>query len=91
MGMQSRARPVELAPAPWPDVTSGDPLGESARILAVNLRAALGDRSVHSAAGDAGISHVTLLNVLAGRAWPDLATVARLELSLGVPIYPKSR
>jgi hypothetical protein len=91
MGMQERARPVELAPAPWPDVASGDPVGESARIFAVNLRAALGVRSVRSVAADAGLSHVTLLNVLAGRVWPDLATIARLERSLGVPIYPKWR
>jgi hypothetical protein len=34
------------------------------------------------------VSHVTILNVLAGRAWPDLSTIARLEVALGVALWP---
>jgi transcriptional regulator with XRE-family HTH domain len=54
----------------------------------MRLRDGIGERSIRSVATAAGVSHVTILNVLAGRAWPDLSTIARLEIALGVPLWP---
>ncbi|WP_150307208.1 helix-turn-helix transcriptional regulator [Planctomonas psychrotolerans] len=90
MGMVARGKPVELAPAPWPDIPSDDLIGEVARQLVLNLRAAIGDQSIRSVATAAGMNHVTVLNVLAGRVWPDLATIAKLERGLGRPLWPSA-
>lgn len=78
---------MEGAPTPWPDAPSDEPVTEVARQFAVRLRDAIGDRSIRSVAVTAGLNHVTLLNVLSGKAWPDLATIARLELALNTDLY----
>jgi len=89
MARQPRANPVELADPPWPEQPSTDPLGEVARQFVLNVRAAIGDRSIRSVAAAAGMSHATLLNVLAGRVWPDLYTIARLEAALQTGLWPR--
>ncbi|PZE64028.1 XRE family transcriptional regulator [Curtobacterium sp. MCBD17_021] len=87
--VRPRLLPVELAPVPWPEVSSEDPIAEVARALVLNLRAAMADRSVREVASAAGLHHTTLLKVLAGRAWPDLSTVARLEEVLRTNLWPR--
>ncbi|HSP75804.1 MAG TPA: helix-turn-helix transcriptional regulator [Cryobacterium sp.] len=87
MSRPARPAPCDLVER-WPDSPSADAVGEVARQFAVNVQAALGDRSVRAAARDAGLDHTTLLSVLHGRSWPDLATVARLENGLGVDLWP---
>jgi len=91
MGRPQRATPVELADAPWPERASVDPLGETARQFVLNVRDAMGGRSIRAVALDCGIGNVTLLSILAGKAWPDLATIARLESGLGVDLWPGRR
>jgi hypothetical protein len=81
-----RPRPVELAPG-WPDTPSQDAAGESARQFASNLRAAIGPASIRSVAREAAIHHLTILNILNGSTWPDLYTVAKLEIALGVRLW----
>jgi len=54
----------------------------------LNLHDAMEGRSLRSVAEDAGIHHVTLLKILHGRAWPDLATISRLEIGLNADLYP---
>ncbi|UWD79223.1 helix-turn-helix domain-containing protein [Curtobacterium flaccumfaciens] len=88
MSIKARPRPVDLAPAPWPTKMSPDPVGEIARQFAVRLRAALGERSIRSASADAGVNHATVIRILAGEVWPDLGTIAKLELSLGAELWP---
>jgi lambda repressor-like predicted transcriptional regulator len=88
MGRTPRERPAELADEPWPDVASSDALAEVARQFVVRLRASMGNRSVRSICVQAGLHHQTLLNVLAGRVWPDLATIARLEMALDADLWP---
>lgn len=83
-----RLLPVELAGEPWPDAPATDPLAEVARQFVVNVRAAMDGRSVRSVATQVGIGNVTLLTVLAGKAWPDLATIARLEAGLDAELWP---
>jgi transcriptional regulator with XRE-family HTH domain len=87
MPRPERALPADGAPTPWPEVASDDPLTEIARRFALRLRSEIGERSIRSVAVAAGLSHVTLLNVLNGRAWPDLATIGRLELALNADLY----
>jgi len=84
-----RALPVELADAPWPNVASADAFGEVARRFVLNVREAMAGRSLRSVAADAGIGHVTLQRVLAGQAWPDLQTIARLEAGLNAELWPR--
>jgi transcriptional regulator with XRE-family HTH domain len=67
---------------------SVDPVGEVARQFALNVRAAIGDRSIRAAAQDVGVDHSTIVAVLQGRTWPDLATIAKLELGFGVDLWP---
>ena len=44
-------------------------------------------RTLRDVAAQVGIHHVTLLKILHGRAWPDLATVSRLEIGLNADLY----
>lgn len=86
MSRTSRERPKDLAPEPWPECPSGDPLGEFGRQFVISLRGAIGDRSVRSVAAAAGLNPQTRWNVLAGETWPDLATIGKLQISLGASL-----
>lgn len=88
MANRRRETPAELTES-WPDAPSRDAAGETARLFALNLRAAIGERSVRSVARDAGIDEGTVRNVLSGAAWPDLHSVSRLEESLAIRLYPR--
>ncbi|WP_425556896.1 helix-turn-helix domain-containing protein [Frondihabitans cladoniiphilus] len=88
MSRPARALPVDLAPEPWPDMPSEDPYGEVARQFVLRLEKALGDEGPRRVAARAGIGRTTLYNVLSGRTWPDLATIARLEKALGTDLWP---
>ncbi|WP_166880020.1 helix-turn-helix transcriptional regulator [Salinibacterium sp. ZJ450] len=87
MARPPRPKPRDLAVG-WPDVKSEDLAGEVARLFALNVRHAMGDRSIRSVAAEAGIDHVTLGNVLKGDSWPDLVVIARLEYTFGVDLWP---
>lgn len=87
-GMTKRERPFELTPGPWPETPSPDAVGELARKFSLNLAAAIGDRSLRSISHVTGVAHNTLGSILAGRIWPDFATIAKLELGLDVPLWP---
>lgn len=89
MGRPARALPVELAPTPWPQSPSSDPFGEIARQFVLNLRDAMAGRTLRDVAADAGIGHVTLQRILTGQAWPDLQTIARLEVGLDAALWPR--
>lgn len=87
MGRTFRERPRDLSPA-WPDVASADPSGEVARQYVLNLRSAIGERSVRSVARDAELDEGTVRRVLSGDSWPDLRTISRLDECLGTQLYP---
>lgn len=89
MGRPSRLVPAQLAGEPWPEVPANDPVAEVARLFVLNVRAAMDGQSIRSVAARVGIGNVTLLTVLAGKAWPDLATIARLEAGLGCELWPR--
>lgn len=50
MGRTVRARPVDLAPSPWPSARSDDALGEYARLWVLRLIEVVADRSIRSVA-----------------------------------------
>jgi len=67
---------------------SVDPIGEVARQFALNLRRAIGDRSLRAAAQATGVDHSTIQAILQGRTWPDLFTMAKLENGLEIDLWP---
>lgn len=83
MSDSKRARPAELTKS-WPDSASSDAAGEVARLMVLNLRAAMGATSIRGVARAAGLNEATVRKVLAGEVWPDVRSVARLEEALGV-------
>lgn len=87
MPRTSRPRPHELTVS-WPEKTADEPTGEVARRFANNVRAAIGDRSIRSAAAACEVNHATLLGILAGRVWPDLYTISKLETGLDTELWP---
>lgn len=87
MGRTLRSHPNQLTNS-WPDAASNDAIGEAARKFVLNLTQAIGERSIRLVARDSEISHVTLLAILEGRTWPDLATIAKLEEGLNKALWP---
>jgi hypothetical protein len=69
-------------------VTSTDVVGEVARKFAVNVLAAIGDRSLRDVELVTGVDHSAIAKVLAGDTWPDLATIAKLEIGLDARLWP---
>ncbi|MCU1445499.1 MAG: hypothetical protein JWP54_1157 [Cryobacterium sp.] len=57
-------------------------------MFAANLRLAIGERSIRSAADACGMNHATLIGILDGRAWPDMETIAKLEGGLDAALWP---
>jgi transcriptional regulator with XRE-family HTH domain len=69
-------------------VACDDPVAEVARLLALRLGRALGGRSLREAGRVTGVDHTTVGDILAGRVWADIATLARLEAGLGADLWP---
>jgi DNA-binding phage protein len=75
----------------WPDATfRSDAPVEVAHAVAIaaGLAAALEGRNKSDVAADAGVDRSTLYDILAGRAWPDTFTLAKLERHLGASLWP---
>ncbi|MDK1348088.1 helix-turn-helix transcriptional regulator [Streptomyces sp. 378] len=90
--MNRRRPPRELAgdPEAWPHAQLTDPgaavIQAIARALANALKAQ--KRSLRQTATGSGVNRQAIADLLAGRCWPDVATIARLENFLAVPLYP---
>jgi transcriptional regulator with XRE-family HTH domain len=67
---------------------SVDPIGEVARQFALNLRQAIGDRTLRSAAEQTNVDYSTIHSILQGRSWPDVYTLAKLERGLETDLWP---
>lgn len=92
-----RRRQIIGAPNAWmadfPDgqLASGAPDGVAhAAAIARVLRSALEGRTVSGVAEAADLNRSTLQAVLAGRAYPDLVTLAKLERVLDTRLWPTS-
>ncbi|MFJ4175194.1 multiprotein-bridging factor 1 family protein [Microbacterium sp. NPDC089696] len=89
MARNERPSPADLSTS-WPNQPSSDQAAETARRFALNLRDAIGKRSVRSVAAAAGISEGAIRHVLNGSVWPDLRTISRLETALETSLYPSA-
>lgn len=59
--------------------------------LAYNLQTVMTARgfNLRVLAERSGVAHTTISRVLRGRVLPDMGTIARLEVALGVQVFPK--
>lgn len=87
MSKSERLPPAELTEE-WPNTVSPDVAGETARLLAVNLRRSMGGASIRSTADIAGVDEGTIRKLLSGARWPDLRTIVLLEQAVGTPLWP---
>lgn len=87
MPRKPRLRPNELV-SPWPQGAATDPVGTMAARFVTALSSAIEGQSVRSVATRCGLNHQTLRSVLAGEVWPDMRTIALLELGLGQHLWP---
>lgn len=83
----ARVTPHELC-IDWPTVRSDNPVAEVARRFVLNLRNAIGDRSIREVARVTGVDRASIAAVLNGLSWPDIVTLAKLEIGLGVSLWP---
>lgn len=60
-------------------------------MFAVNLRAAMGSRTLREVGATTGVDHTVLSRILDGRVWPDGYTIARLEVRLHPDLWPDSQ
>lgn len=88
MARRTRPEPHDCSYS-WPDEICRDPVAELARGFVMNLRAAVGDRSLSEIETITGVNPATLSRILNGHAWPDGYTIARLEVRLGVDLWPE--
>ncbi|MEV6104463.1 helix-turn-helix transcriptional regulator [Streptomyces sp. NPDC051940] len=78
----------------WPNAALAEHHGAAvAQALARRLAEAMAARqlSAKRLALDAGVNRQTIANVLAGSTWPDLLTIASLELALDADLWPGRR
>lgn len=78
----ARDLPADLC-ADWPNKPSDDPVAEQARLLVLNLRTTMGERSIRQIATITGVDRATIGAMLLGKSWPDIVTLTKLELGLG--------
>ena len=74
------AGPLELQPLPPPEA-------RLVRGIAQKLEARDARKNVNKIAKSCGLTPQTIFNVLNGETWPDLATIARLEVHFRVRLW----
>ena len=72
----------------WPYGTIDNPVAGYAQEVARRLAKAIGEKSFRSVARQAGVDHTTIMAVVRGERWPDLITLARLEVALEARLWP---
>ena len=74
----------------WPDgpLLPGAPdEAHLAAALAVRLRQHMAGKTLEKLAEATGLGRQTINNILLGKGWPDIRTVARLEVALKKPLW----
>ena len=71
----------------WLTKPCADPGAEVMRQVALNLRAAIGTRSLREVSRQSGVHHSVVSKVLEGTAWVEAVTIARLEIGLDVRLW----
>ena len=91
-GLSRKRPPRDLArdPQSWPhavvDDAAADVVQAIARALADTLETQM--RSLRQVAAGSEVNRQAIADLIAGRCWPDVATIARLENFLAVQLYP---
>lgn len=94
VGGSARSRaPRECArdPEAWPHAVVVDDVAAAVvQTIARRLADALTERGLsrRGAADLLGVNRQTIADVIEGRCWPDVATIARLETGLNTPLWP---
>ena len=76
----------------WPHGTltpDAPPEAHLAAALAIRLRKHMKGRTLDKMAERTGLGRQTINNILLGKAWPDIRTVARLEVALSKRLWGK--
>jgi AcrR family transcriptional regulator len=60
-----------------------------AQAISIKLKAALEGRSIRQVAAEADLAHTTVYDLLAGKTYGDVITVARLEAALETSLWPR--
>ncbi len=89
---RQQVRPVEwLSRGSWPHgplTSDAPPEARVARAITIELDAAMRGRSPRSVAADAKLAHTTVYDLLKGRTYGDVITIARLEAALQRSLWP---
>lgn len=92
-GRARSAAPRELAedPQAWPHADlARHPAAAVVQQIAATLAGILAERrlSLRGLAAASGVNRQSIADLLAGRSWPDVATIALLEAALAVRLWP---
>ncbi|MFD8478864.1 helix-turn-helix domain-containing protein [Kitasatospora sp. NPDC059673] len=93
VGGRARVRPprdLTDDPEAWPRLASADVGAEAVREISRRLADSLAERklSLRQAAAGSGVNRQAIADLLAGRSWPDVATVARLGAFTRTGLWP---
>ncbi|MFF0870138.1 helix-turn-helix domain-containing protein [Nonomuraea sp. NPDC003560] len=93
-GRARSATPRDLAenPQAWPHADlAGHPPAAVVQAIAASLASILAERrlSLRGLAAVSGVNRQSIADLLAGRSWPDVATIALLETALAVRLWPE--
>ncbi|GAA0940865.1 helix-turn-helix transcriptional regulator [Nonomuraea longicatena] len=92
-GRARSAAPRDLAedPQAWPHADlARHPAAAVVQQIAATLAGILAERrlSLRGLAAASGVNRQSIADLLAGRSWPDVATIALLETALAVRLWP---
>ncbi|MEV6986877.1 helix-turn-helix transcriptional regulator [Sphaerisporangium sp. NPDC051017] len=92
-GRARSAAPRDLAedPQAWPHANLGrHPAAAVVQQIAAALAGVLAERrlSLRGLAAASGVNRQSISDLLAGRSWPDVATIALLETTLAARLWP---
>jgi len=76
----------------WPDgdlLPEAPPEAWTAQAITVALQRAVLATSPRSLAAEADLAHTTIYDLLTGRTYGDVITIARLEAALGLALWPR--
>ncbi|WP_371598282.1 helix-turn-helix domain-containing protein [Streptomyces sp. NBC_00564] len=93
-GMNRRTPPRKLArdPETWPHGELTDPGAAAVQHIAAALAGVMGEQgfSLRTLADASGVNRQAIADLLAGRSWPDVATVARLGSATDTVLWPQT-
>uniref|UniRef100_UPI003F4985E4 helix-turn-helix domain-containing protein n=1 Tax=Nonomuraea sp. CA-252377 TaxID=3240003 RepID=UPI003F4985E4 len=93
-GRARSAAPRDLAenPQAWPHADlARHPAAAVVQQIAASLAGILAERrlSLRGLAAASGVNRQSIADLLAGRSWPDVATIALLETALAIRLWPE--